>query len=89
MCSDWWQRLPLSGSRQWRWVTGAPGQSLPSKKTEPRGHSFQIVDQINNKLPAHFVEKLLAPESQLLELRFHREKEVWWGWRGQGGRGPP
>ncbi|XP_023677609.2 serine/threonine-protein kinase SMG1 isoform X1 [Paramormyrops kingsleyae] len=35
-----------------------------------------IVDQINNKLPAHFVEKLLAPESQLLELRFHREKEV-------------
>ncbi|XP_063077660.1 serine/threonine-protein kinase SMG1 isoform X2 [Engraulis encrasicolus] len=35
-----------------------------------------IVDQINTKLPASFVEKLLAPTSQLLELRFHREKEV-------------
>ncbi|KAM9843156.1 serine/threonine-protein kinase SMG1 [Aulostomus maculatus] len=35
-----------------------------------------IVDQINTKLPASFVEKLLAPNSQLLELRFHREKEV-------------
>ncbi|XP_062388673.1 serine/threonine-protein kinase SMG1 isoform X3 [Sardina pilchardus] len=35
-----------------------------------------IVDQINTKLPATFVEKLLAPKSQLLELRFHREKEV-------------
>uniref|UniRef100_A0A8C4EGN0 non-specific serine/threonine protein kinase n=1 Tax=Dicentrarchus labrax TaxID=13489 RepID=A0A8C4EGN0_DICLA len=35
-----------------------------------------IVDQINTKLPASFVEKLLAPDSQLLKLRFHREKEV-------------
>nr|XP_061829730.1 serine/threonine-protein kinase SMG1-like isoform X1 [Nerophis lumbriciformis] len=35
-----------------------------------------IVEQINTKLPASFVEKLLAPDSQLLELRFHREKEV-------------
>ncbi|XP_072549574.1 serine/threonine-protein kinase SMG1 isoform X2 [Salminus brasiliensis] len=35
-----------------------------------------IVDQINTKLPATFVEKLLAPNSQLLELRFHREREV-------------
>ncbi|MBN3303880.1 SMG1 kinase, partial [Amia calva] len=35
-----------------------------------------IVDQINTKLPASFVERLLAPESQLLELRFHREREV-------------
>ncbi|XP_030645489.1 serine/threonine-protein kinase SMG1 isoform X2 [Chanos chanos] len=35
-----------------------------------------IVEQINTKLPATFVEKLLAPNSQLLELRFHREKEV-------------
>ncbi|XP_036378986.1 serine/threonine-protein kinase SMG1 [Megalops cyprinoides] len=35
-----------------------------------------IVDQINTKLPSSFVEKLLAPDSQLLELRFHREKEV-------------
>ncbi|XP_077590470.1 serine/threonine-protein kinase SMG1 [Stigmatopora nigra] len=35
-----------------------------------------IVEQINTKLPASFVEKLLAPESSLLELRFHREKEV-------------
>ncbi|KAL4659048.1 serine/threonine-protein kinase SMG1 isoform X1 [Arapaima gigas] len=35
-----------------------------------------IVDQINNKLPVQFVEQLLAPSSQLLELRFHREKEV-------------
>nr|XP_046270775.1 serine/threonine-protein kinase SMG1 isoform X2 [Scatophagus argus] len=35
-----------------------------------------IVDQINTKLPATFVEKLLAPDSQLLKLRFHREKEV-------------
>lgn len=37
---------------------------------------LQIVDQINTKLPASFVEKLLAPNSQLLELRFHREREV-------------
>lgn len=36
----------------------------------------QIVDQINTKLPATFVEKLLSPNSQLLELRFHREREV-------------
>uniref|UniRef100_A0A3B4V3S0 non-specific serine/threonine protein kinase n=1 Tax=Seriola dumerili TaxID=41447 RepID=A0A3B4V3S0_SERDU len=35
-----------------------------------------IVDQIHTKLPAFFVEKLLAPDSQLLKLRFHREKEV-------------
>ncbi|XP_047656550.1 serine/threonine-protein kinase SMG1 isoform X1 [Tachysurus fulvidraco] len=35
-----------------------------------------IVEQINTKLPATFVEKLLAPQSQLLELRFHREREV-------------
>ncbi|XP_067343536.1 serine/threonine-protein kinase SMG1 isoform X2 [Channa argus] len=35
-----------------------------------------IVDQINTKLPAIFVEKLLAPDSQLLKLRFHQEKEV-------------
>ncbi|KAJ3601732.1 hypothetical protein NHX12_032699 [Muraenolepis orangiensis] len=35
-----------------------------------------IVDQINTKLPVSFVEKLLAPTSQLLELRFHRDKEV-------------
>ncbi|XP_076852273.1 serine/threonine-protein kinase SMG1 [Brachyhypopomus gauderio] len=35
-----------------------------------------IVEQINTKLPASFVEKLLAPSSQLLELRFHREREV-------------
>ncbi|XP_068192330.1 serine/threonine-protein kinase SMG1 isoform X2 [Antennarius striatus] len=35
-----------------------------------------IVEQINTKLPASFVEKLLAPDSQLLKLRFHREKEV-------------
>ncbi|XP_059929779.1 serine/threonine-protein kinase SMG1-like [Gadus macrocephalus] len=35
-----------------------------------------IVDQINTRLPVSFVEKQLAPNSQLLELRFHREKEV-------------
>uniref|UniRef100_A0A4W5LVG9 Uncharacterized protein n=1 Tax=Hucho hucho TaxID=62062 RepID=A0A4W5LVG9_9TELE len=35
-----------------------------------------IVDQINTKLPAWFVEKLLAPTSQLLELRFNRDREV-------------
>ncbi|KAK5913354.1 hypothetical protein CgunFtcFv8_007892 [Champsocephalus gunnari] len=35
-----------------------------------------IIDQINTRLPAAFVEKLLAPESRLLKLRFHREKEV-------------
>uniref|UniRef100_A0A8C2H6P3 Serine/threonine-protein kinase SMG1 n=1 Tax=Cyprinus carpio TaxID=7962 RepID=A0A8C2H6P3_CYPCA len=35
-----------------------------------------IVDQINTSIPAAFVEKLLAPKSQLLELRFHREREV-------------
>lgn len=34
------------------------------------------MDQINTKLPASFVEKLLAPDSQLLKLRFHREKMV-------------
>lgn len=37
---------------------------------------FQIVDQVNTKLPVSFVEKLLAPEFQLLNLRFHPEKEV-------------
>ncbi|XP_028842210.1 serine/threonine-protein kinase SMG1 isoform X2 [Denticeps clupeoides] len=35
-----------------------------------------IVDHINTKIPATFVEKLLSSNSQLLELRFHREKEV-------------
>ncbi|KAK1162804.1 serine/threonine-protein kinase SMG1-like [Acipenser oxyrinchus oxyrinchus] len=35
-----------------------------------------IVDHINTNLPSSFVEKLFAPDSQLLELRFHREKEV-------------
>ncbi|KAK7938455.1 hypothetical protein WMY93_001781 [Mugilogobius chulae] len=35
-----------------------------------------IVEQINTKLPASYVEKLLAPDSLLLELRFHRENEV-------------
>ncbi|XP_067088604.1 serine/threonine-protein kinase SMG1 isoform X1 [Osmerus mordax] len=35
-----------------------------------------IVDQINNKLPASFVEKILEPSSQLLELRFNRDREV-------------
>ncbi|XP_072224935.1 serine/threonine-protein kinase SMG1 isoform X3 [Leuresthes tenuis] len=35
-----------------------------------------IVDQVNTKLPVSFVEKLLAPDSQLLSLRFHPEKEV-------------
>uniref|UniRef100_A0A672JXE5 non-specific serine/threonine protein kinase n=1 Tax=Sinocyclocheilus grahami TaxID=75366 RepID=A0A672JXE5_SINGR len=35
-----------------------------------------IVDQINTNIPAAFVEKLLAPNSQLLELRFHRKREV-------------
>ncbi|XP_029016036.1 serine/threonine-protein kinase SMG1 [Betta splendens] len=35
-----------------------------------------IVDRINTKLPVLFVEKLLVPDSQLLKLRFHREKEV-------------
>uniref|UniRef100_A0A3B4F021 non-specific serine/threonine protein kinase n=1 Tax=Pundamilia nyererei TaxID=303518 RepID=A0A3B4F021_9CICH len=35
-----------------------------------------IVDQVNTKLPVSFVEKLLAPDSQLLKLRFHQEKEV-------------
>ncbi|KAM9745691.1 serine/threonine-protein kinase SMG1 isoform 1-T1 [Menidia menidia] len=35
-----------------------------------------IVDQVNTKVPVTFVEKVLAPESQLLSLRFHPEKEV-------------
>ncbi|XP_041828579.1 serine/threonine-protein kinase SMG1 isoform X2 [Melanotaenia boesemani] len=35
-----------------------------------------IVDQVNTKLPVSFVEKLLTPDSQLLKLRFHPEKEV-------------
>ena len=37
---------------------------------------FQIVDQINNKLPSSFVETILEPNSQLLELRFNRDREV-------------
>ncbi|XP_062840999.1 serine/threonine-protein kinase SMG1 isoform X2 [Trichomycterus rosablanca] len=36
----------------------------------------QTVEQINTKLPVTFVEKLLAPDSKLLELRFHRDREV-------------
>ncbi|XP_048465617.1 serine/threonine-protein kinase SMG1 [Rhincodon typus] len=35
-----------------------------------------IVEQINTKLPASFVERLFSPHSKLLQLRFHREKEV-------------
>uniref|UniRef100_A0A3P9L1G2 Serine/threonine-protein kinase SMG1 N-terminal domain-containing protein n=1 Tax=Oryzias latipes TaxID=8090 RepID=A0A3P9L1G2_ORYLA len=35
-----------------------------------------IVDQVNTKLPVSFVEKLLAPDSKLLNLRCHPEKEV-------------
>ncbi|XP_069762352.1 serine/threonine-protein kinase SMG1 isoform X4 [Narcine bancroftii] len=35
-----------------------------------------IVEQINTKLPSSFVEKLFSPDSKLLQLRFHREKEV-------------
>ncbi|XP_032443983.1 serine/threonine-protein kinase SMG1 isoform X1 [Xiphophorus hellerii] len=35
-----------------------------------------IVDQVNTKLPVSFVEKLLAPDSHLLNLRLHPEKEV-------------
>ncbi|XP_047215191.1 serine/threonine-protein kinase SMG1-like [Girardinichthys multiradiatus] len=35
-----------------------------------------IVDQVNTRLPVSFVERLLAPHSQLLNLRFHPEKEV-------------
>ncbi|KAM4698242.1 serine/threonine-protein kinase SMG1 [Rhinophrynus dorsalis] len=35
-----------------------------------------IVEQINTKLPATFVEKLFVPESKLLALRYHKEKEV-------------
>ncbi|XP_024124914.1 serine/threonine-protein kinase SMG1 [Oryzias melastigma] len=35
-----------------------------------------IVDQVNTKLPVSFVEKILAPDSKLLNLRFHPEKEV-------------
>eukprot|EP00062_Callorhinchus_milii_P009126 gi/632952733/ref/XP_007892012.1/ PREDICTED: serine/threonine-protein kinase SMG1 [Callorhinchus milii] len=35
-----------------------------------------IVEQINTKLPATFVERLFSPDSKLLQLRFHREKEV-------------
>lgn len=37
---------------------------------------FQIVDHISTQLPASFVEKLLAPDSKLLKLRFHREQQV-------------
>lgn len=36
----------------------------------------QIVEQINTKLPSSFVEKLFIPESKLLVLRYHKEKEV-------------
>ncbi|EMP31535.1 Serine/threonine-protein kinase SMG1, partial [Chelonia mydas] len=35
-----------------------------------------IVEQINTKLPSTFVEKLFVPESKLLVLRYHKEKEV-------------
>ncbi|NXW02119.1 SMG1 kinase, partial [Fregetta grallaria] len=35
-----------------------------------------IVEQINTKLPSSFVEKLFIPESKLLVLRYHKEKEV-------------
>ncbi|KAG9477052.1 hypothetical protein GDO78_002442 [Eleutherodactylus coqui] len=35
-----------------------------------------IVEQINTKLPSTFVEKLFVPDSKLLALRFHKEKEV-------------
>nr|XP_032656056.1 serine/threonine-protein kinase SMG1-like isoform X2 [Chelonoidis abingdonii] len=35
-----------------------------------------IVEQINTKLPSTFVEKLFIPESKLLVLRCHKEKEV-------------
>ncbi|XP_053551228.1 serine/threonine-protein kinase SMG1 isoform X2 [Bombina bombina] len=35
-----------------------------------------IVEQINTKLPATFVEKLFVPVSKLLALRYHKEKEV-------------
>ncbi|XP_030068691.1 serine/threonine-protein kinase SMG1 isoform X4 [Microcaecilia unicolor] len=35
-----------------------------------------IVEQINTKLPSTFVEKLFIPESKLLALRYHKEKEV-------------
>lgn len=37
---------------------------------------LQIVEQINTKLPSSFVEKLFIPESKLLVLRYHKEKEV-------------
>ena len=36
----------------------------------------QIVEQINTNLPSSFVEKLFIPESKLLVLRYHKEKEV-------------
>ncbi|XP_044160054.1 LOW QUALITY PROTEIN: serine/threonine-protein kinase SMG1 [Bufo gargarizans] len=35
-----------------------------------------IVELINTKLPSTFVEKLFVPNSKLLALRFHKEKEV-------------
>ncbi|XP_043946465.1 serine/threonine-protein kinase SMG1-like [Protopterus annectens] len=35
-----------------------------------------IVEQLSTKLPAAFVEKLFLPDSKLLSVRFHREKEV-------------
>ncbi|XP_063170959.1 serine/threonine-protein kinase SMG1 [Candoia aspera] len=35
-----------------------------------------IVEQINTKLPSSFIEKLFIPESKLLMLRYHKEKEV-------------
>ncbi|XP_013910495.1 PREDICTED: serine/threonine-protein kinase SMG1-like [Thamnophis sirtalis] len=35
-----------------------------------------IVEQINTKLPSSFIEKLFIPESKLLTLRYHKEKEV-------------
>ncbi|CAI9571205.1 unnamed protein product, partial [Staurois parvus] len=35
-----------------------------------------IVEQINTKLPSTFVEKLFVPDSKLLLIRYHKEKEV-------------
>ncbi|OCT64106.1 hypothetical protein XELAEV_18045208mg [Xenopus laevis] len=35
-----------------------------------------IVEQINTKLPATFVERLFVPESKLLALRNHKDREV-------------
>ncbi|XP_073447222.1 serine/threonine-protein kinase SMG1 isoform X3 [Aquarana catesbeiana] len=35
-----------------------------------------MVEQINTKLPSTFVEKLFVPDSKLLLIRYHKEKEV-------------